>query len=419
MAVDNEVRKYLDWIKNAPEEIGHYLGFEDLTLLHRGWLQAMMFSEADETLQAHRGSYKTSCLAIAMALMMLIRPNRNIIFLRKTDDDVKEVIRQVIKILESEVISHLVQKIYGVSLSLLEATASAVTTNLVTDIRGRSQLQGLGIKASLTGKHADIVITDDIVNIRDRVSRAEREATKIAYQELQNIKNRGGRIFNTGTPWHKEDAFSIMPNAKKYDCYNTDLISREELEELRQSMSPSLFAANYELQHIADSEALFTSPSFTSATETIFGGVGHIDAAYGGADGTAFTILKQQGDKLVMFGKKWPKHVDDCLDEIYSYMDYYRAGSIYMEKNADKGYLSNAISKAGRPTNPYTESMNKFIKISTHLRKRWVDILWLEDTDPEYINEILDYTEHSERDDCPDSAASIIREVTGKRGWLI
>lgn len=56
----------------------------------------------------------------------------------------------------------------------------------------------MGIYASLTGKHADIVITDDIVNIKDRVSRAEREKTKLQYQELQNVKNRGGRFINTG-----------------------------------------------------------------------------------------------------------------------------------------------------------------------------------------------------------------------------
>lgn len=62
---------------------------------------------------------------------------------------------------------------------------------------------GIGIGGSLTGKHADIVITDDIVNLRDRMSAAERERTIAVYRELQNIKNRGGRIINTGTPWHK------------------------------------------------------------------------------------------------------------------------------------------------------------------------------------------------------------------------
>jgi len=55
--------------------------------------------------------------------------------------------------------------------------------------------------------------------------------------------------------------------------------------------------------------------------------------------------------------------------------------------------------------------MNKYLKISTYLRKHWKNIIFLEDTDPEYINEILDYTEDAEHDDSPDSAASIIRKL--------
>jgi len=64
--------------------------------------------------------------------------------------------------------------------------------------------------------------------------------------------------------------------------------------------------------------------------------------------------------------------------------------------------------------NEYNENMNKYIKISTYLRKNWKNIVYLEDTDPEYINEILDYTENAEYDDSPDSLASVLRQLTGK-----
>ena len=101
-----------------------------------------------------------------------------------------------------------------------------------------------------------MVVTDDIVNLKDRISRAERERTKIQYMELQNIKNRSGRFINTGTPWHKEDAISIMPNVKRFDCYQTGLITKEQLQAIRSSMTDSLFAANYELKHIADADAM-------------------------------------------------------------------------------------------------------------------------------------------------------------------
>ena len=421
--------KLLDLIKNEPVKIGQLLGFEDLTDIHNEWLKKMIFERVDITLLAHRGSYKTTCLSVAIALIMILFPNKNIIFLRKTDVDVKEVIEQVSKALKTALFQYIVMVLYGVELTLLEDTSFAITTNLRTTARGASQLIGLGIKTSITGKHADIVITDDIVNVRDRISQAERTVTSMAYMELQNIKNRGGRIMNTGTPWHKEDTIAkYMPNKLVYDCYQTGLIDRDTLEHLRRSMTPSLFSANYELKHIADEDALFSAPNFlteselkkrgTTAEKIIAEGICHIDASYGGGDGTAFTIIKKQGDKFIMFGKRWNKHVDDCISEILLLRDKYKAGSILCERNADKGYLEKELFKLGAIVEGYHENTNKFIKISTYLRKYWDDTLWLEETDPEYMNEILDYTENAEHDDAPDSASCLIRKLEGKRAWI-
>ena len=163
-----EKNKYLDLIIDEPYKIGHWLGFTDLTELHNEWIQMMMFSKLDETLLAHRGSYKTTCISIALALLMLIKPNMPIIFLRKTDTDVKEVIKQVAKILHSDVLYFLCQKLYGMDLILVEESSFSITTNLMTSNKGASQLLGLGIKSSITGKHADLVLLDE--NPLDKIS---------------------------------------------------------------------------------------------------------------------------------------------------------------------------------------------------------------------------------------------------------
>ena len=383
----------LDLLWNEPYKIGHWVGFKDLTGLHNTWLRSFLYSHEDQTLLAHRGSYKTTDLSLFLALHAIERPNENVMFFRKTDDDVTEVITQTRKILQSPVIGRIVYDLYDLSLQLIIANNSEIMTNLCTSTRGVSQIMGLGIGTSITGKHGDIIVTDDIVNLRDRTSRAERERTRIQYMELQNIRNRGGRFINTGTPWHKEDAISLMPNVKRYDCYSTGLITRDKLEELRQSMSDSLFAANYELRHIADKDAMFKDPEFTKDVEKIYGGIGHIDAAYDGKDGTAFTIIRKVPEGFIGFGKRWDRHVDDCLREIAVYHKRFRAGTIFCEDNADKGYLRKEIAGMGIPVSGYHEKMNKFVKISTYLRKNWKKIKWLEETDPEYINEILDYSE--------------------------
>lgn len=414
--MNSEKQAVLDLLWNEPYKIGHWLGFKDLTTLHNEWLRSFLYADEDQTLLAHRGSYKTTDLSLFLAIHTVIKPNENVMFFRKTDDDVTEVITQSQKILKSGAMSHIVQVLYGAGLDLLKENTSEIHTNLCTSTKGISQVVGLGIGTSITGKHADIVITDDIVNLKDRISRAEREKTKTQYMELQNIKNRAGRFINTGTPWHKEDAISLMPNVKRYDCYSTGLIARDKLEELRSQMSDSLFAANYELKHIADKDAMFQNPQFVSDESLIYDGVAHIDAAYDGADGTAFTIFHKLPDgKIIGFGKRWDKHVDDCLTQISLLHKKYRAGTIENEDNADKGYLKKELKEIGLPVHGYHESMNKFVKISTYLRKNWSDIYWLEDTDPEYINEILDYSEYVEHDDSPDSAASLLRKMQKKQ----
>lgn len=407
-------QEILDVIKNKPYLIGHWVGFEDLTTLHNVWIRSFLFADKDQTLLAHRGSYKTTCLSIAISLMLVIAPKQKILFFRKTDDDVVEIVSQVKNILRSGCVQAIVYALYGVELKITKETQTEVNTNLNTDAKGASQLLGLGIKTSITGKHADLVITDDIVNLNDRISPAERTRIKLAYNELQNIKNRGGRFINTGTPWHKEDAISMMPNVSRYDCYQTGLIDKDKLQELRQSMPPSLFAANYELKHIAAEDTLFTAPQFTDKTALIYDGIAHIDAAYGGSDATAFTICHKVGNSFYMYGKKYKKHVDEALPDIIRIHKAFRAGTIYCEKNADKGYLAKELRQKGLPTKLYSENTNKYIKIASYLKKEWSNIYFLEGTDMEYIDEILDYSETAAHDDCPDSAASIIRALTNR-----
>lgn len=420
----NEQIKYIDILTKDPVKVGHWLGFTKLNDLNGQWIKKFLLAKDDTTTLAHRGSYKTTCLSIAISKHLILFPNKNIIFLRKTDDDVVEIVGQVKKMLEGEVLRHFAYKIYGIDLKLLKSNGTEITTNLVSSSRGSVQLLGIGTKGSLTGKHGDWIITDDIVNLKDRISQAERKYIRQVYMELQNIKNRGGRITNTGTVWHKEDCISIMPNIEKFDCYSTGLMTREEIEAQRQSVTPSLFAANYELTHIASEEALFgTSPKFAdkkyreenkieNADTLIHNGMVHIDASYGGADGTAMTCLKQSGEDIYVLGKIRHRHVDDCLDELLAIKNKYLCGSVDTESNADKGYLAKDIKRRGDKANvPYHESMNKYIKISTYLKKYWNKLVFLEDTDPEYINEIMDYTEDAEHDDCPDSLATLLRKI--------
>ena len=414
-----------------PAEFGHMLGYTKLTDLHNRWIRGMVLGAGDATLQAHRGSYKTTAGAVGLTILMMLRGDLSMMFIRKTDDDVKKVISNIARNLKHPAAQTAYRTLTGRPLKLLTDTATEITTSAYTSVNAGAQLSGIGTQSSITGKHADFIWTDDIVNLLDRRSRAERERIKQFYAELLNICNRdGGRILNSGTPWHKEDAFTVMPPPQRWDCEHTGLMTAEDIDRLRKSMPPSLFAANYELRHIASEGALFkTPPRFATdamaaevlgrdsatAADLLRDGEAHVDAAYGGEDSTAFTCAKRRGDTIFMYGRKWRAHVDTVLDAILNDAARLMCAPIYSEDNGDKGYLCKQINERGARGARYHESENKYFKIATWLRKWWENIVFIPGTDADYIAQIMDYTEDAEHDDAPDSAASIIRYLDRKR----
>ena len=397
------------FLRDKPVKFAHMAGFTLLGDIHNEWIRDMVFGREDDTLQAHRGSYKTTCVSVALALSVILFPNKRNLFLRKTNADVKEIIAQTAKILQSPYTQYFVQTIYGQALSFEKLTENEIMTNLTSDIRGTSQLVGQGIDASLTGKHYDNIFTDDIVNVEDRTSVLARNRTKTVYQELQNIKNRGGRIFNIGTPWHKDDAFLLMPPARKFDCYMTGLITSEELDGIREKMTASLFAANYELRHIAAEDVIFSPKTAEADILLCEQGECHVDAAYDGADFTAFTVCRKKDGIYYVFGKLWRRHVEECEEDIVRIRQELNAGRIHCEDNGDKGYLAKSLRKRGERVSSYHEGMNKFLKITSHLKGAWRNVVFVKGTDAEYIRQICDYNENAEHDDAPDSLASVVR----------
>ena len=412
---DQRGREAAHFLLNSPATFGHMLGFEDLTDINNDWIMSMVSGPDDETLQAHRGSYKTTCVSIALSIIIVLFPHQKTLFMRKTDSDVKEVITQVKNILLTPHMQVFASRINNnKNLSLTTSSATAISTNYAVSVKGTAQLVGIGTKSSLTGKHFDRIFTDDIVNVEDRISKAEREHTKLIYQELQNIKNRGGRIFNTGTPWHKEDCFTLMPNPQKYDWKRTGLISPEQAEEIKSHMTNSLFAANYELRHIAEDDVIFDNPRTGADPAYVEQGYSHVDAAYWGSDTTAFTIVKRTGNIFYVFGKVWEKHVDNCMDLIEMYHNQFMCGRMYNELNADKGYLAKQFRQRGIKVVSYSETENKYIKITSYLKFEWLNVVFVEGTDEKYIQQITDFNEDAEHDDCADSLASLIRVLSNK-----
>ena len=209
-----------------------------------------------------------------------------------------------------------------------------------------------------------------------------------------------------------------MPEPERYDCYHPEIakiISPEELAEIKDSMLPSLFAANYELRHIASEDVIFTDPKTGASAELVKGGTMQADAAFYGEDFTAWTIMNKVDGKYYIYGKMRRKHIEECYADIVKDYTELLAGKLYIEDNADKGFVARDIRKLGPRVVSYSETMNKYMKIVTYLRAIWNDVVFVEGTDDEYINQICDYFEDAEHDDAPDSAASLARLLYRKQ----
>lgn len=456
-------------------------GYDLLEPIHGEWIYEWIINPKNLSVmihQAHRNSYKSTCLRLAIAILMILQPTLIIILIRKSEDAVKELVGGVSKILETPLFQKFVQILHPEithkgGFKKVTDTALIIDTNLNVSLSGEPQLRGVGLGSSLTGKHSKMIITDDIVTLDDRESEAERRNTISKYQELINIISvgkgfEGSIILNIGTPWHEEDAFQTMEKglpdkhhiqvryenipAKErtdtqnekirranmqrglfvYNCYQTGLMTPEQIEQKRKMLNDDvLFAANYELTLVSDDEKPFpkinnvgnyTTAFFSSAWEVI----ATIDGAYGGDDSCSLSIGAMDWDNntVVVLGKLYKIALDKNYMELAEIMQNYGAFQLYMETNADKGLMGEKFRELGFDVRSYHESQNKHTKIVSTIRPYWREkgeelmpcVQFVQGTDADYLAQIHNYKKGVRHDDAPDNLACLL--LRGKFGAM-
>lgn len=219
---------------------------------------------------------------------------------------------------------------------------------------------------------------------------------------------------NPKDPLHWLKAFIDSDADVFYQQYEIDdnlFLDPSFVAELKKEYAGTVLYDRYIKGMWAASEgALFTTyPQYTSDATLLYNGVAHIDAAYGGSDGSAFTCARRDGDTIYMFGRLRNAHIDTLMGFYSSEARRLRCAPILLERNADKGFVGKEMKRMGDIVRLYDEHENKFMKIATFLRKWWKNIVWLEGTDKAYIEQIMAYTEQAEHDDAPDSASCLCR----------
>lgn len=369
------------------------------------------------SLKGHRGSYKsTAILAIGAIIRLLFNPDIRICMVQKDFTKASLWIKTISNMMKEPKIQQLFRLAHGVFPKTIKDSDSIVTFNFKKTMTPEGNLNAFGVHQNMIGKHFDLIQADDFISIDDKISKAERDKTKLHLEDItNNILDRGCSMIYTGTVWHPDDAWSICPDALIFDYHITGIMTEEEkrnLKEGKTKLTKTMLAANYELSHLPSDEQMFKDANWAEWDKLQHSGIyGHLDAKYSGSDTNGLTFFyKKPNGKIQGVGFCFHEHIEDKMSYVIQKYKKYFCGKLYLEDNGDKGYLAKEFNKLGIKTESYHESMNKHIKIENYLYPIWDDIEWDPETDPEYISMILDYQEGAEPDDCPDSASSLIRE---------
>lgn len=423
-----------DWLAE-PHKFGHILGFEKLTHEHDAWINYFLRVPQGgiEVLQAHRNSYKTTCGLVALVLLFLMYPEIRILVVRKNDTLAAKVAIALQKIfLSNGVVRAFLYVRFGIETAKTnEWSESKTVFAFKKRVTIEPSLTIAGIKGSITGAHFDYIWSDDIVAREDSESDAEREATKNFVHELINIiEPTGSRMF-TGTPWHEEDAFSILKATegepiKKYPIRSIQIPDIDEAWIAREQLSMPIWkwAANYELQHVADTETIGAIPFIPAFGAKYF--VAFIDPSFSdkkNSDRCSVAIvgfLAHPGTgqtRIECTGKCWEKSIShpDVRRELIQFLDLYKPIETQLESQLSDSTIQFIEpfkieeDALGLSTKNYWtwkhQHGDKHTRIQTHVHSNKFRLFFLEGTDPVFVRFVTGYHKAARVKDPADSLA--------------
>src|SRR5262249_54270866 len=139
------------------------------------------------------------------------------------------------------------------------------TVRRPADVIGPS-VTALGVGAVSTGTRADLLLCDDVVDVKALRSRADRERGKTCFHEnLMNLLEPGGRCWGLFTPWHRDDLNAELKKNAAFALYRRPVGDglepvwpekwpAERLAERRREIGAAAFARAYRLVDVPDEE---------------------------------------------------------------------------------------------------------------------------------------------------------------------
>ena len=179
-----------------------------------------------------------------------------------------------------------------------------------------------GLGTGSTGARADLLICDDVVDVRSLHSVAERERTKdVFHNNLMNLLEPHGRFWGLSTPWHASDLNALLKVNPAYALFRRAVGAKLEsvwpekwppelLAARRAEIGQASFARGYHLVPVADGQTHIRREWLTTFDEEPLRE--HYDAVLLSVDPAVSEKATADASALVVLGKRASGEID-CL----------------------------------------------------------------------------------------------------------
>jgi len=307
----------------------------------------------------------------------------------------------------------------------------------------RGHVIAAGIGGQSTGRRANLYVIDDPVkNIMEAVSPVIMSKHFDWYRTSARTRlHPDGKMVIIMTRWVENDLTGELLAAMEKGGEKFDVLSLPAINE----QGLPLWPERYDLQEVLESKAALGERFFQAMhqqapddkLEGMFGTpnnadfkpdewrdckrIAVLDPGYGG-DTTALSILTFKRDHSVkdwlrhrafsvfVQGYVWPESIKTLYEQITLKLYQHNAGTLFIEKNADKGYSLDSMRKYWPACKGINTKLNKHIKITTTVGRYWENLVFDSAIQPAYISQVLGYREGG-TDDAPDSLAMGLQEL--------
>lgn len=295
--------------------------------------------------------------------------------------------------------------------------------------RAAGQIISSGVGGQATGRRAHLYIIDDpLKNIAEAMSQTILDKQYDWYRTTARTRlHPGGKMIIIMTRWREMDLTGRLLKAQAEGGEKWEHLKMPEIDdkgallwsdrytaemvENHKSIGPKFYAALYSQEPDDTIESMFGAPiigDFVNGPITI----ATLDPKYAGRDTIGLTIASKKNNNLVyVTGFVWPDHVDKRLAHIIQALIEYGVGTLYVEINADQGYLLRKIRKLWPAAVGFSTSVKKHARIIAYVNMNWKKIIFDKDCQNAYFSQVMSYEEGQSPDDAADSLAMAMEKL--------